>query len=170
MEHQAKIVRGKHEIEDCGLFFAPTINVCKYSFLYVRSYRIFSVLLKKLDSALYESLHRKRLDPPIIFLYLHSKNQTLAAMLTLQRISHRQCAVDMGCNICECTSRVIKDVKGFRIQSVITGNIFRFKERSFIFHGVCFCGYDREYQVTMYFFIKTQYLMQIVVQIVFLCY
>jgi hypothetical protein len=73
MEHQAKLVRGKPEIEDSGLFFAPTMNVSQYSFLYVRSYRILSVLLKKLDNALYENLHRKRLDPPIIFLYSFTK-------------------------------------------------------------------------------------------------
>lgn len=68
MDHQTRVVRGKAEVEDNNLFFAPSMNVSQYSFFYVRCYRIVSLLLKKLDGSLYEALHRKQFEPRIIFL------------------------------------------------------------------------------------------------------
>ena len=69
IDNQVKVVKGKPMVEENEVFFASTINVSKYTFFYIRCYRIFAMMLKELDPSLYDNLYKKRIEPPMFFLY-----------------------------------------------------------------------------------------------------
>jgi len=68
IDNQIKLTK-KSPTEDNEIFYKSTIEVNKFSHFYIRCYRIFAILLKELDPSFYESLARKKMEPPMIFLY-----------------------------------------------------------------------------------------------------
>ena len=67
---EAKFIKGKFIMEDYTIFFYSKIDTSKYTFLYIRSYRIISIILKELDPELYYSLKEKSIEPPILLVYI----------------------------------------------------------------------------------------------------
>lgn len=68
IDTEARLMKGRFMMEDNSVFFAPEINVSKYTFLYVRCFRMLSVILKTVDPELFESLREKAIEPPMLFM------------------------------------------------------------------------------------------------------
>ena len=62
-------LRIRPSIDEFKVFYNNSFNAAKYSFFYCRCYRIFTGLLKTLAPLLYDSLHKKVVDPSMLFLY-----------------------------------------------------------------------------------------------------
>jgi hypothetical protein len=63
-----KIIKGRSELEDYGIFFYTKFNPVKHTPFYGRCYRMLA-LMKELDISFYENLNEKQIEPPILFLY-----------------------------------------------------------------------------------------------------
>lgn len=68
VEKEVKIVKGRPEPEDYSVFFSSKFNAGKQPAFYVRCYRILSAL-KEADSALYDNLLSKSIEPPVLLLH-----------------------------------------------------------------------------------------------------
>eukprot|EP00831_Metopus_contortus_P079987 TRINITY_DN8072_c0_g2_i3.p1 TRINITY_DN8072_c0_g2~~TRINITY_DN8072_c0_g2_i3.p1 ORF type:complete len:467 (+),score=100.00 TRINITY_DN8072_c0_g2_i3:90-1403(+) len=68
LDHESKPGKGKPLGSENEVFFSTKIDVKKFSPFYIRSFRIFCILLNKLDPELYNNLLRKRLEPPMYLL------------------------------------------------------------------------------------------------------
>eukprot|EP00826_Nyctotherus_ovalis_P057175 TRINITY_DN7809_c0_g2_i6.p1 TRINITY_DN7809_c0_g2~~TRINITY_DN7809_c0_g2_i6.p1 ORF type:complete len:377 (+),score=109.15 TRINITY_DN7809_c0_g2_i6:581-1711(+) len=67
IEKEVKITKGRPEAEDYSVFFSTEFNVSKQPSFYVRCYRII-FMLREADSALYDNLLPKSIEPPVLLL------------------------------------------------------------------------------------------------------
>jgi len=68
IDTEAKAQKGKYLAECNSIFFTPEINVSKHTFFYIRCHRILNIMLKDIDSEVFESLKEKVIEPPALFM------------------------------------------------------------------------------------------------------
>lgn len=67
VDRDIKLVKGRPEVEDYGIFFSAKFNPTKHTPFYARCYRLLAIM-KEVDPELYENLADKLIEPPILFL------------------------------------------------------------------------------------------------------